>query len=61
MCVGLIEDDETTGGHQAKRKYCKACIERFKEWEAAEKRKELMVAIAAMSAMVLGVFWIASW
>jgi hypothetical protein len=57
MCVGPIEVDETTVGHQAQRMFCKACIERFEKWEAAEKRKNLMVAIAAMCAM-LGLVWL---
>jgi hypothetical protein len=53
MCVGPIED-ETTG----KARFCKGCIQRFEKWEAAEKLKDLMLALAAMIAMLGLSFWL---
>jgi hypothetical protein len=60
-CGGFLEIDKSVGGRRAQSvRFCERCTERHDMLEAAEKRRTMMSAIAAIIAIAaLGVFLLA--
>jgi hypothetical protein len=60
-CGGMIEVDKSIGARRAQSiRFCERCTERHDMLEAAEKRRTIMSAIAAVIAITaLGVFLLA--